>query len=400
MPGLTVLPPPQTPGDLVIRVANDPIWPVPRKEGSAAWEKANLHKALGLATALQGTGARVVYYGTADSSVAAYAPGVAVETVPLIEGGIAEHPEWDARSREDAYYGAFYEAVAREGAHAAIVGGDEQSFREVPALALALPSTRFFCHNHGLGPSPDKPRAYERCNGVVHFVAISHAQVREYPTIQHAGVVYNALHPDEFRLQPEPVDCQINHDSKPLRLPAGYALFVARMNREKGPDLAVTIAREAGLRLVLAGPLAPREWDPNYFRDEVAGSIDGDHVVYLGELGPDDLDRVYRGAACLLNPIRWEEPFGFTVVEAMARGVPVIATPRGAMPELVEDGLTGYLAGDVAQSAQRAHDAITRIDRAACAARAHERYSWGATGRAYLDLVWHAFHGHPVSDAG
>ena len=210
MPGLTVLPPPQTPGDLVIRVANDPIWPVPRKEGSAAWEKANLHKALGLATALQGTGARVVYYGTADSSVAAYAPGVAVETVPLIEGGIAEHPEWDARSREDAYYGAFYEAVAREGAHAAIVGGDEQSFREVPALALALPSTRFFCHNHGLGPSPDKPRAYERCNGVVHFVAISHAQVREYPTIQHAGVVYNALHPDEFRLQPEPVDCQID----------------------------------------------------------------------------------------------------------------------------------------------------------------------------------------------
>jgi glycosyltransferase involved in cell wall biosynthesis len=400
MTGVTVLPLPSSPDELVIRVANDPVWPVPRKQGSAAWEKANLHKALGIATALRGTRARVIYYGTADSPVAAYAPDVPMEAVPLIEGGIGEHPEWATRGREDAYYGAFYEAVAREGAHAAIVGGDEQSFREVPALALALPTTRFFCNNHGLGPHPDAPYAYARCNGVVRFVALSHAQIREYPVIEHAGVVYNALHPDEFRLQPEPADCVLQCDGRPLRISAGYALFVGRMNREKGPDLAIAIAREAGLRLVMAGPLAPREWDPRYFADEVEGLVDGDRVLYLGELGLDALESVYRGAVCLLNPIRWEEPFGLSVVEAMARGVPVVATPRGAMPELVEEGATGYLAESVEEGARRVREALTHIDRAACAERARTRFSWEATGREYVDLIWQAFHSQSLFGEG
>ena len=393
--GFTVLPAPASPGDLVIRVANDPIWPVPRTEGSAAWEKANLHKALGIAAALRGTGARVVYYGTADSLIPQYAPDVPIEVVPLIEGGIGEHPEWAARGREDAYYWAFYEAVMREGAHVVIVGGDEQSFREVPALARALPTTRFFCNNHGLGPHPDAPRAYERCNGIVHFVALSHAQVREYPTIQHAGVVYNALHPDEFRLQPEPMDCALVRGDRTIQLAAGYALFVGRMNREKGADLAIAIARRAGLRLVMAGPLAPREWDPDFFEREIQSQIDGDRVIYLGELGPADLDCVYRGAVCLLMPIQWEEPFGLVAVEAMARGVPAVATPRGAMPELVEEGVTGYIAGDVAEGAERARDAIARIDRQACFERARARFSWEVTGRAYVDLIWRMLQQEP-----
>jgi glycosyltransferase involved in cell wall biosynthesis len=386
--GLSILPPPSARGDLVIRVANDPIWPVPRAEGSAAWEKANLHKALGIALALRGTRAQVFYYGTADSPIAVYAPDVPLQAVPLIEGGIGEHPEWAARAREDSYYGAFYETVMREGAHAVIVGGDEQSFREVPALAHALPTTRFFCNNHGLGPHPDAPLAYERCNGIVHFVAISQAQIREYPTIQHAGVVYNALHPDEFRLQPEPVDCLIERESGPVRLAAGYALFVGRMNREKGADLAIAIARRAGLRLVMVGPLAPRPWDPDFYEKELRTQIDGKQVIYLGELGPADMDRVYRGAACCLFPIRWEEPFGFVVVEAMARGVPVIATPRGAMPELIVEGVNGYLAESAEEGAARALEAISSIDRWACFESARSRFTWEITGRAYVDLIW------------
>jgi glycosyltransferase involved in cell wall biosynthesis len=388
--GVTVLPPPEGPDQLVVRVANTPIWPFPRKEGSAAWEKANLHKALGIALALKGTGARVVYHGTADSAVREYAPDVPIEVAPLIEGGIGEHPEWAARAREDAYYGTFYEAVVREGAHAVIVGGDEQSFREVPALAQALPTTRFFCNNHGLGPHPDAPRAYERANGVVGFIAISHAQVREYPTIRHAGVVYNSLHPDEFRLQPQPVDCELELEGRTLRLPAGYALFVGRMNREKGADVAVDVAQRAGMRLVMAGPLAPRAWDPDFFERELRPRIDGDRVVYVGERGPDDLDRIYRGAACMLFPIRWEEPFGFAVVEAMARGVPVIATPHGAMPELIEPGVSGFIVGSAEEGARRAREAVAQIDRRACFESAKGRFSWEVTGRAYLDLIWQA----------
>jgi glycosyltransferase involved in cell wall biosynthesis len=386
---VTVLPPPRTPGDLVIRVANTPIWPIPRAAGSAAWEKANLHKALGLAAALQGTGARIIHYGTADSRVHEYAPGAALEVVPLIEGGIGDHPEWAARGREDAYYGAFYDAVMREGAHVVIVGGDEQSFREVPALARALPTTRFFCHNHGLGPHPDAPHAYVRCNGIVRFIAISEAQVREYPTIQHAGVVYNALHPDEFAFQPQPVACDLTLAGEHVHLEPGYALFVGRMNREKGPDVAIAMARAAGVPLVMAGPLAPRQWDPDYFERELKPLLAGEGVRYLGELGPAELDRVYRGAAVLLNPVRWEEPFGLVAVEAMARGVPVIASHNGAMPELVVPDVTGYLVDYVETGAARIRDAM-RLDRRRCFESARDRFSWDVTGRTYLDIIWRA----------
>lgn len=387
--------PPTSLDDLIIRVANTPIWPIPRASGSAAWEKANLHKALGIATALRGTRARVVYYGTADSAIHDYAPHVPIDLMPLIEGGIGEHPEWSARGREDAFYGDFYETVVREGAHAAIVGGDEQSFREVPALAHMLPQSRFFCNNHGLGPHPDAPRAYARCNGIERFVAISQSQLREYPTIQHVGVVYNALHPDEFRLQPAPKDCTLERDGRTRTLQAGYLLFAGRINREKGADLAIAIAMQAGLRLVLAGPLAPRPWDPDFYEQEVRPRIDDEQIIYLGEVGPADLDRVYRGASCLLFPIRWEEPFGFTLVEAMARGVPVVGTRHGAVPELIEDGVTGYLIDGVEDGAARAMEAIAQISRQTCAARAKQRFSWEVTGRAYVDLIWRAFHDEP-----
>lgn len=381
--------------DLVIRVANTPIWPIPRATGSAAWEKANLHKALGIAAALRGTRARVIYYGTAGSAIQAYAPDVPLTTVPLIEGGIGDHPEWVARGREDAFYGDFYAAAVREGAHAVIVGGDEQSFREAPMLAPLLPYTRFFCNNHGLGPHPDARYPYERCNGIVNFVAISHAQVREYPTIQHAGVVYNALHPREFRVQPRPEGCTLELEGQAVTLTAGYALFVGRINREKGADLAIEIARRAGLRLVLAGPLAPREWDPDFYEREVRPRVDGEQIIYVGELGPADLDRLYRGASCMLFPIRWEEPFGFAVVEALARGVPVIGTRHGAVPELIEDGVTGYLVEGVEDGAARAQDAIARISRQTCAEQARARFSWEVPGRAYVDLIWRALHGEP-----
>ncbi len=387
--------PPASLDDLVIRVANTPIWPVPRASGSAAWEKANLHKALGIAAALRGTRARVIYYGTADSAIQTYAPEVPVTVVPLIEGGIGDHPEWMGRAREDAFYADFYAAVAREGAHAAIVGGDAQSFQAAATLAPLLPHTRFFCNNHGLGPHPDAPFAYARRNGTVGFVAISHAQVREYPTIQHAGVVYNALHPAEFRLQPRPVDCTLEVEGRALTLAAGYALFAGRINREKGADLAIDIAQRAGLRLVLVGPLAPREWDPHFYEQEVRPRVDGEQVRYLGELGPAELGRVYRGASCLLNPIRWEEPFGFIVVEALARGVPVIGTRHGALPELIEDGVTGYLVDGVEDGAARAREAITTISRQTCAEQARARFSWEVMGRAYVDLIWRAFHGEP-----
>jgi glycosyltransferase involved in cell wall biosynthesis len=165
------------------------------------------------------------------------------------------------------------------------------------------------------------------------------------------------------------------------------------MNREKGADLAIRMAQQAGMRLVMAGPIAEREWDPGFYERELAPLIDGEKVVYVGELGPTALDALYRGAACMLFPIQWEEPFGLAVVEAMARGVPVIATPRGAMPELIEPGMSGYLVDSVAEGAAAAQRAVAEIDRARCHEYAASRFSWDVTGRDYLSLIWDAVQG-------
>jgi glycosyltransferase involved in cell wall biosynthesis len=164
---------------------------------------------------------------------------------------------------------------------------------------------------------------------------------------------------------------------------------VGRMNREKGAHRALAMARGAGMRLVLAGPLAPRPWDLHYFEREVRPQLDSDRAIYLGELGPADMDRVYRGAACALFPMEWEEPFSLAVVEAMARGVPVIATHRGALPEVVEEGINGFLVQSIHEGAQRAREAA-RIDRARCCESARTRFNWETTGAAYLELIWKA----------
>jgi glycosyltransferase involved in cell wall biosynthesis len=162
------------------------------------------------------------------------------------------------------------------------------------------------------------------------------------------------------------------------------------MNREKGADAAARIARRAGVPLVMVGPIATREWDPDFYEHELQPLIDGEHVVYVGERGTADLDRLYRGASCLLSPIQWEEPFGLAVVEAMARGVPVIGTARGALTELIEPDVTGYLVETEDEALRYISEAVAHFDRIRCHVRARERFSWEVTGKAYLDLIWGA----------
>src|SRR5207302_6294098 len=114
-----------------------------------------------------------------------------------------------------------------------------------------------------------------------------------------------------------------------------------------GTAQAIDIARRAGRRLVICGIVQ----DAAYFRDEVEPHIDGDRVAYLGSVGPERRAEVLGSAAVLLHPIAFNEPFGLSVVEAMACGTPVITYPRGSMPEIVEEGVTGFLVDGVASAA-------------------------------------------------
>lgn len=143
-----------------------------------------------------------------------------------------------------------------------------------------------------------------------------------------------------------------------------------RIHPDKGTADAIAIARQAGRRLVLCGPVQ----DQRYFDEEVAPHVDGDRVRYQGSVGAEERASVLGNAACLLHPIRFEEPFGLSVVESMLCGTPVVAYARGSMPELIDDGVTGALAGDVS-TATAAVGRATGFDRAACRAVAQRRFS-------------------------
>ncbi len=152
--------------------------------------------------------------------------------------------------------------------------------------------------------------------------------------------------------------------------PGGEGLVAfGRIHRDKGTATAIEIARAAGRPLVICGPVQ----DQDYFDEQVAPHIDDRAVTYLGSIGPAERARVLGGAAALLHPIGFDEPFGLAVVEAMACGTPVVAYRRGSMAAVVDEAVTGYLADDVLTAVAAVALAI-RLDRSAVRERAVARF--------------------------
>lgn len=152
----------------------------------------------------------------------------------------------------------------------------------------------------------------------------------------------------------------------------GYVAVLSRMTPEKGVHRAIGIARAAGMQLRIAAKM--HELHEREYFDEFVRPHLSDDVVYLGELGAADKRRLLGGAVALLNPIGWPEPFGMAMVEALACGTPVVGCPQGAAPEIVVDGVTGYLSDDDDELAAGLR-AVHRIDRAACRQRVADHFS-------------------------
>ncbi|GAB7040375.1 MULTISPECIES: glycosyltransferase family 4 protein [Catenuloplanes] len=171
--------------------------------------------------------------------------------------------------------------------------------------------------------------------------------------------------------------------------PGDGLVSFGRIHPDKGTHTAIEIARRAGRRLTIAGIVQ----DERYFAELVAPHIDGDRVVFLGPVGPADRPRVLGTAAALLHPIAFDEPFGLSVVEAMACGTPVVAYARGSMPEVVDEGLTGVLVDDVDRAVQAVGRAVA-LDRARCRDRARERFGADRMVTDYL-AVYDRLARHP-----
>ena len=213
---------------------------------------------------------------------------------------------------------------------------------------------------------PKTARFYQRHGRKATLVAISHSQANSAP----AGVRIDAMVPNPIRVSDWPLQTQ----------KGDYLLWVGRTDRVKGAHRAIAAAWLAGRRLVLAGPVQPGQ--EHYFLTQVKPRIDGRRVRYIGEVGGKAKQRLFAHAAALLMPVRWREPFGMVMVEALACGTPVIAFPEGAAAEIVIDGHNGMLVSDEAEMA-RAVERLDSIDPLRCRASVAERYDISVCASGY-----------------
>jgi glycosyltransferase involved in cell wall biosynthesis len=214
------------------------------------------------------------------------------------------------------------------------------------------------------------------------LIAISAAQLASAPAGLHAAATI-----------PNPIDLR----EWPLRPDKGdHLLWIGRFTEVKGPHRAIAAARIAGVPLILAGVIQPGQ--EAFFDREVAPHLDGDRVRFVGEVGGSVKRALFAGARGLLMPIRWEEPFGMVMVEALACGTPVIAFPEGAARDLVVEGETGFLVDDEAAMAA-AVGRLGEIAPGACRTWVAEHCDVGVIANAYERAYRAAARTSPVQVA-
>jgi glycosyltransferase involved in cell wall biosynthesis len=268
----------------------------------------------------------VTLFATADSVTTATLHG----TAPT---GWSEDPTIEPKVAECLHIAAVFERA------------DEfdiihNSFDFLPLTYSGLVETPVITTIHGFS-SPRIVPVYEQYDATTHYVAISDAD--RHPNLHYAATIHHGIDTAAFAVHPDPED---------------HLLFFGRIHPDKGTAHAIDIARRTGRRLDIAGIVQ----DERYFREEVEPHLDGDRVRYLGPVAASERADVLGSAHALLHLIDFDEPFGYSVVEALACGTPVIAHDRGSMRELIDHGTSGFLVSGP-DDAVAAVDAAGDLDR-------------------------------------
>lgn len=302
-----------------------------------------------LTEALVARGVEVTLFATLDSQTEGTLDGV-------VARGYSEDPNIDAKVAELRHIAHLFER-----AHDFDIIHNQADF--VPLAFSRLVETPIVTTIHGFSSDRILP-AYRDYNDRVGFVAISESD--RHPDLTYAATIHHGIRLDDFGFN------AVGGDD---------LLFFGRIHPDKGAGDAIRAARTSGHKLVMAGLVQ----DQGYHEREVSPSIDGDRVRHLGMVEGARRAEVLGSAKALLHLIGFDEPFGLSVVEALACGTPVIAYNRGSMPELIDHGVTGFLV----ESFDEAVAAIARIgeiDRAACRRSAEQRFGVDRMADRYLAL--------------
>ena len=333
-------------------------WRVPpRRYGP--WEQfASL-----LTEGLVRSGVDVTLFATADSVTTACLVG----TAPT---GYSEDPTLDAKVWEALHISAVFE---RAGEFDVIHNG----FDFLPLTYSGLVETPVVTTIHGFSSERIVP-VFEKYNARGYYVAISDADRHE--RLDYIATIHHGIDFDEFALQQEPGD---------------YLLFFGRIHPDKGTVEAIDLAERLGMPLTIAGIVQ----DGDYYERLVEPRLDGERVSYIGPVGPDRRGALLGGARALLHLVNFDEPFGFSVVEAMACGTPVIARRRGSMGEIVRHGVNGFLV-EALDDAAAAVNAAETLDRAAVRASVEGRFGVDRMVDEYLALYRRVLELHRASRVG
>jgi len=323
----------------------------PRKYGP--WEQVTSNITEGLVE----NGIEVTLFATADSITKGRLESVC-------EYSYSEHPELDPKVCECIHISNIMEQADK-------FDLIHNNFDFLPLTYSRLVRTPMVTTIHGFSSQKILP-VYKKYNITTTYVSISNSD--RSPELNYAATVYNGVNTNEFTFCSDPKD---------------YLLFFGRIHPEKGTYESIMIAKQSGRKLIISGLIQHQE----YFDNKIKPLINNDDIVYVGNSGPVERDKLMGGAYALLHPISFEEPFGLSVAESMLCGTPVIAYNKGSMPELIIDGETGFLINTI-EDAVKAVDNIHSIDRKYCREYAASKFSRQKMIEGYLDVYEYVLDTH------
>jgi glycosyltransferase involved in cell wall biosynthesis len=302
-----------------------------------------------LTEGLVARGVDVTLFATADSIT----QGRLLGTAPT---GYSEDPELDPKVEEALHISALFE---RAGEFDLI----HNSFDFLPLTYSRLVTTPLVTTIHGFSSEKIVP-VFEKYNTDGYYVAISDADRDE--RLDYIATIHHGINMDEFEVGSGEGE---------------YLLYFGRIHPDKGTIDAIEVADKTGRPLVIAGIIQ----DDDYFEKQVEPRLDGDHIRYIGPVTAGERSALLGNASALLHLISFDEPFGFSVVEAMACGTPVIARPRGSMIEIIDSGRDGFLVNSIDEAAAAVDEAVV-IDRKTVRSSVENRFSVTRMVDEYLDV--------------